>query len=381
VILDCCHAGGMGVKDLYFELNPAPAPLRVAGLADGAEIAGGGAKDLSSETSRGAGRAVLSSSQANQKSYMRDDGRMSIFTYHLIEALTGRAAPREGDTQVLVTDVMSYVWRAVPESARTMRGAEQQPTNRLTGQFPVAMLLGGKGFSREIVLPEPGSETTGSRAAVRQILTVRDGAAVLGDENVVAGARGVALRESEVGDIYTGDVDQSRRAVRTGGGPYIEGGVRTSGGDFVARDKYVHGDEVHGDKVGGAKLQTGDIHGSGIRVGMERDARRPRPVADTPGDSQNTDEPFENVFDVLRSIRDERRYEAIDVAAQLREEVSTGAETNDRRIARLIDTLAELVPEVKPALLTAFAHPDLAAVTGRVTRQTLCWLREERDSQ
>jgi len=50
----------------------------------------------------------------------------------------------------------------------------------------------------------------------------------------------------------------ARRNVRTDGGAYVEGGVDTGGGDFVDRDKHVHGDEVHGDKI--------DIRGAQIGV-------------------------------------------------------------------------------------------------------------------
>ncbi len=46
----------------------------------------------------------------------------------------------------------------------------------------------------------------------------------------------------------TNDNDHERH-INTQGGSYVEGGVQTGGGDFVGRDKHVHGDEVHGDKI------------------------------------------------------------------------------------------------------------------------------------
>ena len=70
---------------------------------------------------QGQGRAVLSSSTAEESSYVRSDRRMSIFTYHLIEALTGHARPPDGATEVLVSDVMGYVSRRVPQSAVAVR--------------------------------------------------------------------------------------------------------------------------------------------------------------------------------------------------------------------------------------------------------------------
>jgi hypothetical protein len=80
---------------------------------------------------------------------------MSIFTYHLIEALTGHAQPAEGATEVLVTDVMGYVHRKVPKSARSDWNAEQQPDYQLSGNFPIALLLGGKGLTKGAAAPDP----------------------------------------------------------------------------------------------------------------------------------------------------------------------------------------------------------------------------------
>ena len=106
-----------------------------------ANLIGPGAKGLES-LAQGRGRAVLSSSTGEQRSYLRRDRRMSIFTYHLIEALTGHAQPQEGAREVLVSDVMSYVYRRVPETARADWGAgvEQTPDYRVNGNFPVALL-------------------------------------------------------------------------------------------------------------------------------------------------------------------------------------------------------------------------------------------------
>lgn len=200
VVLDCCHSGGMGVK----EMVPLPAGYIGAAIApsdlmqDGVSRASTGAKGIEM-LEQGAGRAVLSSSTGKQSSYMRRDGKMSIFTYHLIEALTGHAQPQEGATQVLVSDVMSYVWRHVPRSARADWGAEQEPDYQVSGNFPIALLLGGKGLSEAQSPPDPLEPFIG-----REVVEVV-------------------------------------RKIHTGGGAYIEGNVNTGSGDFVGGDKIVHG--------------------------------------------------------------------------------------------------------------------------------------------
>jgi len=44
--------------------------------------------------------------------------------------------------------------------------------------------------------------------------------------------------------------------------------VNTGGGDFVGRDKTIHGDAVHGDKVTGDRITVGDIsHSIGVAIG------------------------------------------------------------------------------------------------------------------
>jgi hypothetical protein len=107
VVLDCCHAAGMAIK------NAAPAPFAGTAippalfLPEGKSLAAG-------PLASGAGRAVLSSCLPGERSYLRADGRMSLFTYHLIEALTGHAQPSGGAPEVLVSDLISYLQRSGP---------------------------------------------------------------------------------------------------------------------------------------------------------------------------------------------------------------------------------------------------------------------------
>jgi hypothetical protein len=147
VVLDCCHAGGMAIKgqdpiaaERLRRTAAQPAAADIARLADGR------------------GRAVLSSSTGDEQSYVRPDMSMSIFTYHLVEALTGHARPANGATDVLVSDVMGYVTRTVPAAARAAYGLSQTPTFSFSGEnFPVALLLGGRGIGKGQSPPEPTS--------------------------------------------------------------------------------------------------------------------------------------------------------------------------------------------------------------------------------
>jgi len=139
VIIDCCHAQGMaaaktGEADLKLPPGFVPA-VPVKGLLD--------------ELAKGEGRAVFTSCGGSQKSWIRKDDSMSIYTYHLIEALQG-AANQPGDTKVGVADIMKHLDRAVPKSASQEWQAPQQPwLSGETTNFPIAFLCGGKGLPAE----------------------------------------------------------------------------------------------------------------------------------------------------------------------------------------------------------------------------------------
>jgi hypothetical protein len=112
---------------------------------------------------------------------------------------------------------MSHVWRHVPESARAL-GAAQTPDYQVSGNFPIALLLGGKGWSKGQPAPDP-----------------------------------IAIAPKGSG---------GRRTINTGGGAYVEGNVHVRGGDFVGRDSIVYGDRVRGDRT-----PTGAPPGQGAPYG------------------------------------------------------------------------------------------------------------------
>jgi uncharacterized caspase-like protein len=141
VILDCCHAEAMGVKDVAgHSMKTAALTPETPGIA---------------ALAKGDGRAILSSSRGDQKSWIRKDEQMSVFTYHLIETLTGHVG-RPDEPEVLVTEVMDYVARKVPATTRAEWKAEQEPAFQMSGSaFPLALVLGGKGIQKGVAAPDP----------------------------------------------------------------------------------------------------------------------------------------------------------------------------------------------------------------------------------
>ena len=147
-----------------------------------------GPKGVTEALKQGAGRAVFSSSIGRQVSYVRSAGSLSLYTYHLLEALQG-AANRPGETVVCVSHLMNHLGKAVPESARAL-GVEQTPFfDAATEDFAVALLHGGKG------LPQGGWATARAEAAGRIERIVQ-----------AIGNRSVAIGGSVSGSvIVTGD--------------------------------------------------------------------------------------------------------------------------------------------------------------------------------
>lgn len=145
VIVDSCHAQGMATA------KEAEADLAADFLTTALP------KGFVDELKQGEGRAVFTSSRGQQSSWVRKDGTMSIYTYHLIEALQG-AANQPGDTVVRISNLMNHLGKTVPESTRIMYQQEQTPFfDYASEDFPVALLRGGKGVAsstQERVLPE-----------------------------------------------------------------------------------------------------------------------------------------------------------------------------------------------------------------------------------
>ncbi|MBF2014848.1 MAG: caspase family protein [Rivularia sp. T60_A2020_040] len=136
VVIDSCHAAGMATsKDADLELEEE--------FDDFIRLAP--SKGFIDELKKGKGRIVFTSSEGEQKSYIKDNS-CSIYTYHFLEALQG-AGNKPGDTDVRVSNIMNHLGKAVSETARQLHNVEQVPQFDMTGgDFIIAKLRGGKGL-------------------------------------------------------------------------------------------------------------------------------------------------------------------------------------------------------------------------------------------
>lgn len=137
VVIDSCHAAGMATsKEADLELEEE--------FDDFIRVAP--SKGFIDELKKGKVRIVFTSSEGEQKSYIKDNS-CSIYTYHFLEALQG-AGNKPGDTDVRVSNIMNHLGKAVCETARQLCNVEQNPQFDMTGgDFIIAKLRGGKGLA------------------------------------------------------------------------------------------------------------------------------------------------------------------------------------------------------------------------------------------
>lgn len=211
--LDCCHAAGMGAKGPAadpgaYRDSPIPVALFLGGPGAPGSVPGKGPAPLD----QGQGRAVISSCQPGELSYMRADGTMSLFTAHLVEALEGAAQPAGGAGEVLVSDVVGHIERQVLASAAA-QGLNQHPDYQLTGNFPLARIPGGKGGGADAPAPPPGMAPAAAPAVAQQIsgngnnqAVSHGGAIAQGPGAIAAGPGAVVIQGDHHGIINTGTI-------------------------------------------------------------------------------------------------------------------------------------------------------------------------------
>ncbi|HEX8204253.1 MAG TPA: TIR domain-containing protein [Isosphaeraceae bacterium] len=124
VVLDCCHAGGLGEpKDLV------PAARVEPGLSDG----------YLNTLKAGTGRVIIAATRSSDPAYVRDGARYGVFTGHFLEGLRGAARGDGGVIRVL--DLYTFVQQKV---------VADQPNQRpvlkveLEDNYPIALHRGGR---------------------------------------------------------------------------------------------------------------------------------------------------------------------------------------------------------------------------------------------
>ena len=107
VFMDACHSGGVAMQG-----------SRKVGV--------GYSRDFFETIAQGSGSMVIAAAEHNQLSWEDATLGHGVFTYHLLEALRGKA-DSDGDGRVTMNEVYEYLKRSVPESVRRLGKGEQRP--------------------------------------------------------------------------------------------------------------------------------------------------------------------------------------------------------------------------------------------------------------
>lgn len=124
VVLDCCHAGGIGQPRDLGGAEPVD-----TGLSDG----------YLNQLKSGTGRVIIAATRATEPAYVRDGARYGVFSSHFLAGLGGAARGDGGVIRIL--DLYSYVQEQV---------VADQPNQRpvlkveLEENYPIALYRGGK---------------------------------------------------------------------------------------------------------------------------------------------------------------------------------------------------------------------------------------------
>jgi hypothetical protein len=346
-ILDCCHAGGMDVKDVDLEAIDDTANVEAAAfpldLPETKSVplfeAAPGEKSVH-DLKEGDGRAILNSSTGVQSSFVRTDRAMSLFTYHLIEALTGHAPHPDDATVVYVTDVMSWVTHQVKKSARE-QGRDQTPVMRTSGVFPIAQLIGGQGLAKGIgQLPPNPLEPLPPATSINQ----------QGHVNIAGNAEIGQIGNSRK-TVKKKKVDKRKRV-----GVQVKGDV---GGDVAARDM---------------TKQEGGVRFKGTMSGGAIVGRDQHVVQQGSSDKEELAALF---TPLLQEVRQQNEAAAAQVK-ELQAEIARGDQADDEKMSDLIMDITEAAPAVVETLVGLFTNSIVAKAAGAGAKATLRLIQRRR---
>ena len=174
-----------------------------------------------------------------------------------------------------------------------------------------------------------------------------------------------------------------QETINTGGGAYIGGNVSV-GGEFVGRDKIVHGDEVKGDKIGGDKIQGNVTIGTvgnnarNVAIGSNITQIVTENASQSTGEAQQQIKAaLANLGQAVSTIADQRLAMRAEVHLETvqQELTKTTAAVNGGALTNALDWLQKNTPAVAPALNALLALPAVRQLLTQSDQQTGAWWR------
>ena len=184
-------------------------------------------------------------------------------------------------------------------------------------------------------------------------------------------------------DQVTETAMAKQETINTDGGAYIGGNVSV-GGEFVGRDKIVHGDEVKGDKIGGDKIQGNVTIGTvgnnarNVAIGSNITQIVSENASQSTGEAQQQIKAaLANLGQAVSTIADQRLAMRAEVHLETvqQELTKTTAAVNGGALTNALDWLQKNTPAVAPALNALLALPAVRQLLTQSDQQTGAWWR------
>ena len=219
--------GSSGSKPILDPNNHGDGEKGIEDAGSGGSGGSSGSKPVGEDknSSGEATRAVLVSSRDKELSYIDLEAGISVFTYHLIEALNGHGKNSGVSSTVNVLDIMSYVTdpNTVSATTRRLHNASQTPNARYMGEnFPIAMLQGGKGIG-EKGAPTREELLESIQGVNQTVNNIHNEASVRGDGNIT-----LQGNEGDVSINSNINIDKSNHSTHTDNSISVGGNVTGS---------------------------------------------------------------------------------------------------------------------------------------------------------
>lgn len=210
----------------------------------------------------------------------------------------------------------------------------------------------------------------------------------LGEEHkpqLLGAADAATVRLVDPAQVAEEEAASRTNSINTGGGAYIGGSVQLDKGDFVGRDKVIHGDEIRGDKFTGDKIMNDKVEGNktgsdnisvgnisgGTGIAIGRGATSNVTQSSTSSDPAAMAALFAPLLAAIQEAPTDVQNQATPVISQLQAETAKGQQADDETMGGLIQDLADLVPSAVSAIGTIFAGPVLGNLVGPATKFVL----------
>jgi len=332
---------------------------------------------LSTLLGTGTGRIIITACREDQKSYIGNSD-LTFFTQALVDGLRGKGVVQRRGF-ISAYDLYQAIHEKVSTTVKAVKKKEQEPeltVNKGVGSLAVALFKGAQTLGDfdeneeapsmdtvHEIEPEKSKRLFNRKIQIFQQEVQQRGGVNFGLRNEFRGP--VAGRDQYNTDARnsqgfidrpTGPVTQTfGHQVNTDGGAYVAGGVNT-GGDFVGRDRIIHGDEI----------KTGDITGTGIAVGRKASAN-----VTTGIDAGALGAALAPVAEAVRQSGADAatQAQAMQMIDELKQRIPQGKdESNDGQVATLLKGLTNLVPGAVSTVVSAFATPIIGGLVGPATK-------------